>query len=340
MASNPKRPGVADVARIAGVHPSTVSRALSPIDRRRISADVVERVISAASALGYQPDGVAAGLRSGRTRLVGVVLPDIANTVFAPILCGIEAGLEAEGLIAIVASTRGDAKRQQILCDRLAAQRVCGIILATASRADSSLATMAARGMPLVLVNRSISDSSIPSVVSDDAVGMSLAVEHLASLGHRRLVHIAGPLAVSTGFGRKAGFLAAVEARGLERPFVSLASGYDRGAGHAATIKFLNDGHDVTAIVCANDLIALGCIDALRERRLECAAKMSVVGHNDMPLVDITSPPLTTIRIRHHEMGLEAARLMLLAIEGQRAPMSVVLRPELIVRASTGAPRR
>ena len=339
MPSASKRPGVTDVARLAGVHPSTVSRALSPVDRRRISAEVVGRVEAAAATLGYQPNEFAAGLRSGRSRLVGVVLPDIANTVFAPILCGIEAGLDENGLVAIVANTRGEPARQQLVCDRLAAQRVAGIILATAARRDPHLATLARRGIPLVLVNRSTSDDGTPSVVSDDGRGMALAVDHLAALGHRRLAHLAGPPALSTGYGRRAGFLAAVQKAGLDEPAIVNASGYDRAAGRAATIKLLEDDQDVSGIVCANDLIALGCLDVLRDRGIACPADMSVMGHNDMPLVDVTTPALTTIRIRHREMGLEAARLMLLAIAGERAAMGVVLRPELIVRASTAPPR-
>jgi len=168
-----------------------------------------------------------------------------------------------------------------------------------------------------------------------------LAVEHLASLGHTRIGHLGGPQDVSTGALRLAGFVAALRARGLddENACVAAAS-YTREAGQAAADELLAR-FDVTAIAAANDLLALGAYRACAARGLRIPQDISIVGHNDMPLVDMVEPPLTTIRISHVAMGQEAARLLVREIEtpGSR-PERIVTPPELVLRGSTAAPGR
>ena len=337
-----RRARVTDVARLAGVHASTVSRALSPATRHMVSAEVVARVLAAAERLAYQPDAIAASLRSGRSHTVGVVLPDITNPVFPLILGGIEEALDARGYVPIVANaggqaSRADPARQCVVVERLLAHQVDGLILATASRHDAAIGTIVARGIPLVLVNRADDEGRVPAVVSDDSRGMALAVDHLVALGHRRLAHLAGPATLSTGWQRRAGFLAAAAAHGLDTPAIMEADAYGREAGRLAAERLLDEAPGVTAIVAANDLLALGCLDALRGRGRTCPEDLSLVGHNDMPFMDAIAPPLTTVRIRHREMGTEAARLLLRAIAGEANGLSIVLRPDLIVRGSTRA---
>ncbi len=339
-------PTLKRVAEAAGVHSSTVSRALNPATRHLVADAVAGRVLAEAARLGYRPDAAAASLRTGRSRLVGALVPGIANPVFAPILAGAAEALAARGYALLVADPGDDAARQLALVAEMAARRVDGVLLATAEReADPVVAWCAARGLPAVLVNRSHCGdggrSPAPAVVSDDAEGMRLAVEHLAGLGHRAIGHVAGPARLSTGLGRRRGFEAAMAGRGLDPSAVEAAEAYTRAAGDAAARRLLERQPGLTALACANDLLALGAYDALAAAGLRVPGDFSVTGHNDMPLVDMVSPPLTTVRIGHAAMGSEAARLLLREIEeGGRAPArSVVLRPELVVRASTAAPR-
>jgi LacI family transcriptional regulator len=171
---------------------------------------------------------------------------------------------------------------------------------------------------------------------------MRLAVDHLVSLGHRRIGHIAGPQDVSTGALRRAGFKAAAARAGLPAKNLAIetARAYTRDEGRLTALRLLDRERPPTAIVAANDLLALGIYDALGARGLTCPADISVVGHNDMPYVDMLSPPLTTVRIAQREMGNEAARLLLGAITGPVAPRQrVVLEPKLIVRQSTAKPK-
>lgn len=338
MKKTPAKAKVTDVAKLAEVHPSTVSRALNPETRHRISPPVVARVMEAAERLGYQADAIASSLRSGRSRMIGVVLPDITNPVFPPILGGIEAVLEQEGYVAIVANATSDAARQRLLVERLAARQVDGMILATVTRNDPLVEVITNRKIPVVLVNRSESKCAAPAVFSNDARGMAIATEHLVTLGHRRIAHLGGPLTYSTGHDRRAGFLAAAAEFGIESPPVVSAGAYSREAGREAAKRLLAENPDITAIVAANDLLAVGCLDAFREKGLRCPQDVSLVGHNDMPLMDALSPPVTTVRIQHHEMGQEAARLMLRSLAGQSENLQVMLLPTLIVRQSTCPP--
>jgi LacI family transcriptional regulator len=171
---------------------------------------------------------------------------------------------------------------------------------------------------------------------------MRLAVNHLIALGHQRIGHIAGPHEVSTGARRRAGFEASVAAAGLPPRHVAVetAEAYTRRAGCDAALRLLDRKRPPTAIVAANDLLALGVYDALAARGLNCPQHISVVGHNDMPYVDLVSPPLTTVRIAQRDMGEAAAQLLLDRIAHAVVKNEhIVLAPQLIVRGSTAAPR-
>jgi len=329
------------VAAAAGVHASTVSRALNPSTRSMVAPAVVVRVMKAAAHLSYRPDPVAASLRTGRSKLVGILVPDIANTVFAPILSGASERLSAQGYSVIVADVGNDGDRQLDLAAGLVARRVDGLILATVSRDDPLAAFCVERNLPAVLVNRAETMARLSAVVSDDSLGMQLAVDHLVELGHRRIGHLAGPAQHSTGFLRRRGFGHALAAHGLDPAAApcEVAGAYTREEGAAAMRRLLDAHPGMTAIVAANDLLALGAYDVLRERGLDCPRDLSIVGHNDMPLVDMVQPPLTTVRISHREMGRQAADLLQQAIEEEGISVrNVVLPSRLIVRGSTGVP--
>ncbi|UGA47916.1 LacI family transcriptional regulator [Bradyrhizobium quebecense] len=326
---------IKQIADAVGVHPSTVSRALDPKKRHLVADDVARRISAQAAALGYQPNRLAANLRLGRSDLVGVLLPDITNPVFAPILGGITEVLSAEGYAPIVADAGNISSQQISFVERLLSQRVDGLILATVSQDDELVGFCIRRGVPVILVNRSEARDRVSSVVSDDEMGMRLAVDHLVDIGHRRIAHIAGPLSTSTGALRRDGFERAMARHGLTG-VVREAAGYTREGGALAAAYLVGGPHQVTAIVAANDLLAIGALDALKERHLRCPEDLSLVGHNDMPFMDVVSPPLTTVRIEHREMGRIAARMLIEMLQSRSAEIRhVVLPPELVVRKST-----
>jgi LacI family transcriptional regulator len=337
----PQRPTIKDIAERCGVHPSTVSRALSPAMKHLVADAVAKHIHAAAEALGYRLNMAAAGLRTGRSGLVGVLAPDIADPGFPPILSGITDKLEEAGYATIVVDVGAHGAQQQFV-DRLIARGVDGLVLATVSLRDGIVKHCLDAALPVVLVNRLDGSARLPSVASDDAAGMALAVAHLVALGHNRLGHIAGPQVISTGARRRAGFEAAARKAGLKAHEVTIeiAATYTREAGRNAALHLLGRKIRPSAIVAANDLLALGTYDALAERGMSCPADVSVVGHNDMPYVDMLSPPLTTVRIAQREMGEAAARLLLDRIATPAAKRAhVVLAPQLIVRGSTAPPK-
>lgn len=336
-----KRITIQDVARAAKVHASTVSRALNPRTSRLVTPVVADRVRSVAGRLGYVPDPAAAGLRTRRTATVGVLIPDIANPFFPPLLRGLESALAETGYTAIIANTDNDPDRAWQALERFAARRVDGMILATATRDDLLVARCRKLGLPVVLVNRGTDAAGVSAVVNDDARGIALAVAHLVGLGHRRIGHVAGPGSISTGAARRASFVAAMQAHDLPSSgAIAEAAAYSIGAGKAAAAALLEGQPGLTAIVAANDLLALGCYDAIAARGLVCPADVSVTGFNDMPFADRFAPPLTTVRIAHRTLGTEAARILLAEIENPRLRKTQVrLEPEMVVRGSTAPPK-
>ena len=211
-----KRSTLKDLARRLGVHFSTVSRAINPQTRHMISADVAGRVLEAAAEHGYRPNRMASSLRTRRSHTIGVVLPDICNPVYPPILLGIEKVLLQNGYVALVANAGSDRAQQRFVVDQMLARQVEGLILATVTRRDPVLAHCLEDGIAVITVNRSADKGEVPGVVSDDRLGMRLTVEHLAGLGHRHIAHIAGPQTLSTGHLRKQGFVAARTAELLD----------------------------------------------------------------------------------------------------------------------------
>lgn len=324
------------LADAIGVHPSTVSRALNEKTRHLVASDVAERIIAAAASMGYRPNRVAASLRTGQSRLIGVILPDIANPVFSPILGGITEVLSDEGYSPVVADAGNDSSVQTSFVDNLTNHRVDGLILATVTRQDNVVSHCLARGVPVVLVNRFEQRGRVSAVVSDDAQGMCLAVDHMVGLGHRVIGHVGGPRHLSTGDLRQRGYTDAMRRHGLA-PHIEEAAAYVREAGVAPALSLLERVPGLTAIIAANDLLALGVYDALQSLGLSCPRDVSVMGHNDMPMVDLVSPALTTVRIGHRDMGRKAARLLLDEIAtGADTRTRIVLTPELVVRGSTG----
>jgi LacI family transcriptional regulator len=334
-------PTLRDVAQLAGVHPATASRALNPQTRPLVNADTARKVLRAAESIGYQPNPIARSLKTARTATVGLVIPDLTNPLFPPIVRGIEDVLTAVGYSAWIVNTDNDPVREETAVESLRSRQVEGLIMATARREHPLLVRLHQMGMKMVLVNRRVDGLELPSVTADDDAGIEMAVNHLAALGHTRIAHLAGPQETSTGVARARAFRHAIRDLALDDdPALVAECGYwSETEGAQALRKLLDAGTRFTAVVAGNDLIALGCYDVFAERGMHCPGDMSVVGFNEMPFLDKMNPPLTTVSIPHYDLGTEAARLLLDTIdEPDRLPRSVLLTPSLVVRASTAAP--
>jgi LacI family transcriptional regulator len=241
--------------------------------------------------------------------------------------------------MCLVVQTPVERMARRALIEALAHRQVAGLAILSAESDDPMLATTAALGLPTVLINRGFGERRFSCVVNDDRESVRLALDHLAGLGHRRVAHVAGPEASSTGRARRRAFDEIARELRLAAS-VRVATAFTRAAGLVA-VRDLLKRHRPTAIFAANDLIALGVLDGLRERGLVVPGAVSVVGHNDMPFVDLIAPPLTTVHIAVDAMSREGARLLVDALQAPGTkPCTCVLAPHLVVRGSTAPPAK
>jgi LacI family transcriptional regulator len=340
-------PGVAtptlrDVAEAAGVHAATASRALNPETRGLVNAETARRVMRAAESLGYVPNPIARSLKTSRSRTIGMVLPDLMNPLFPPIVRGVQDVLREAGYSGLIVNTDNDPDTERSQITSLLSWHVEGLIVATALLDHPLLEQLHAQKVKMVLVNRRPDKLELPSVTPDDAGGVEMSVRHLAGLGHRRILHLAGPQTTSTGVIRARAFSHAVHDLGLDADpeLVEWCDSWSEEEGARALTAVLDRGTEFSAIVAGNDLIALGCYDVFAARGISCPEDVSVVGFNDMPFLDKLRPPLTTVSAPHHQIGVEACRMLLEGVvEPTRPVRSVLLPVSLAVRDSTAAPQ-
>ncbi|MFN8518535.1 MAG: LacI family DNA-binding transcriptional regulator [Chloroflexota bacterium] len=347
--ATPKAPGdvrLRDVAREAGVHVATASRALNPRTRDRVHPRTAAKVDEAAARLGYEVNLAARTLRTQRSEMVGVLIPDISRPLYPPMMRGIVDVLEEHGHSALLVATDEDEQRERRLVSSLRARGVDGFILATAHLRHPLLEDAATLGVPTVTLNRTATDAPVSSVAPDNEAGMADVAAHLVALGHRRIAHIAGPADTSTGRARSVGLHQALARLGVTiAPALDVVTDtYAIAEGVRAARRLLMSGEPFSAVVTGNDLLALGAIDVLRENRIDCPAQVSVTGFNDLPMMDRVTPALTTVRVPQYAMGRAAAQLLMDQLLGTHgdAPGAqvrhVVLPVELVVRESTGRP--
>lgn len=323
------------------MHISTASRALNPSTTAVVNPGTVERVTDAARKLGYRPHPLARGLRTNRTMSVGVIIPDVENPLFGPIIAGIESVLVEEGYSVLIGNADRGPDHADSLVEEMLERHVDGLILATPSRRVSLAAKRAQKSVSVVLVNRSVDDHSIPAIVGDDQAGIGLAVRHLRELGHTRIGHVAGPAWVSTGMGRRQAFLDWMDTVGLDNnpDLVEEAEWYQVEPGNVAALELLRRHPDLTAVVAANDLLGLGCYRAARTLGRAIGVDISITGYNDMPLLDLMQPSMTAVRVPYRQMGADAAATLLALISNEEVPAGPVrLAPTLAIRASTAPP--
>ncbi|HEX9644181.1 MAG TPA: LacI family DNA-binding transcriptional regulator [Acidimicrobiia bacterium] len=324
------------MAREAGVHPSTVSRALDPGRQSKVKEATRRRIVDTARRLGYRPHMVARWLQSGRTATVGIVTADLGNTFVTPIIHGIAGAIEGAGMLAMIAETQDDHERFANIMDHMLSRRVDAIVALAARAGDKDVVEATSRVVPVVLAGRPLDDTPIPQVLHDDRRGGAMAAEHLLGLGHRVVAQLRGPDDVANFPRRAEGFSEVCRAAGMvEIPFDERAHRptIDQGQRLMETLM-RHAGEFPTAIFAHNDLIALGALAVIRAAGLEVPGSVSLVGYNDLPMVGLLSPPLTTVRYPSLEVG-RAAGEMILQLLGGDEPENVSIPPSLVPRWST-----
>ncbi|MEJ2288729.1 MAG: LacI family DNA-binding transcriptional regulator [Deinococcales bacterium] len=323
---------IVDVARLAEVSPATVSRVLN--GSARVSAALRRRVESAASSLGYRPNPHARALHSGRSRAVGIAATYVGG-FFAELFGGLEGRLAASGYRLLVAGGSGERDAETDTLIDLHDRGVDGLVVFLEAAADEDLLALAARGVPMVVLGRSVPGLEPRSLSWDQRAGGATATRHLLEHGHRRIAHIAGPRDNLHAQARREGYADALRSHGIPvEPRWIVEGDFLEQSGRDAMHALLDIG-GFTAVFAANDQMALGALTALWERGLSCPEHISLVGFDDQALARFTAPPLTTVRQPLDALGRLAADLLLSDIHRERPAGRTDLPPlRLISRAS------
>ncbi|TQS45649.1 LacI family DNA-binding transcriptional regulator [Cryptosporangium phraense] len=329
---------LAEVAQKVGVSEATVSRVLN--GRPGVSDATREAVLTALDVLGYERP---TQLRGDRGRLVGLVLPELQNPIFPAFAEVVGDALAQKGFTPVLCTRTAGGVTEQEYVDLLLEQHVSGVMFASGlfSQADaehSHYERLAARRLPVVLVNAGIERLRFPRVSCDDGVAVAQALGHLRSLGHERIGLLLGSADHIPSQRKLAEFRQRATEIELKHPpeFIQNAM-FSVEGGQAAANKLIDRG--VTGIICASDVLALGAVRAARRRRLRVPEDLSVVGYDDSAFMTCTDPPLTTVRQPIEAMGRAAVELLANQIRGiSVAPDELLFEPELVVRASTARP--
>lgn len=321
-------PTIYDVARVAGVAPSTVSRAFARPGR--VNSETAARIRAVASELGYRANPVARALSTSHTQMLAVMISDVTNPFYAPLIRGAQVAASEAGFVILLEDAQESGQIEREALERVLPV-VEGIVIASSRMSDSALRTIA-KQTPLVVLNRAVSD--VPSVVTDNARGMRRAAEHLGALGHRCITYVAGPEAswadgVRWQALREAGHELELVTRRVG-PFAPTVGGGVRAAAEMAT-------QATTAVVAYNDQMAIGVIRGLEHAGLRVPQDMSVIGFDDIFAAQLVTPSLTTVAAPLHIMGQTAVRNLLAIVRGARpeSGTAFVLPTRLIVRESS-----
>lgn len=329
---------IADVASLAGVSPTTVSHALS--GKRPVSSVVHERVMAAMDQLGYTPSRAAQSLASGRTRVVGLVVPDIGSAYFAELAKGVERAAVDAGYNVLLCTTGFDHEREVHALEMIRSRAVDGVIYAAGAPPTGSELTRLLGGLPLVLVDEEIPGASATVFASDNEAGGRLSAEHLLALGHRRAVILEANAGLVSSESRVRGFTQAWATGGGEQPAIAVGGFTDEGGRNAIRplLSEIRSG-EYTAIFAVNDLMALGAAETISTSGISIPSAISIVGFDDILAARYAQPPLTTVRQSVSMLGGSATEALLSALEST-TPLDGrrhILPVELVVRASTTA---
>ncbi|MGB9627084.1 MAG: LacI family DNA-binding transcriptional regulator [Thermodesulfobacteriota bacterium] len=336
-----KKVTIKDIARLAKVSHTTVSRALN--DKSRIHPQTKEKILSIARELNYQPNFFARSLVTKRTKILGLVITTIANPFYTELAQGIETTARSLGYNIILCSSDSELSTEKQYIDMLRSKGVDGIIFTSAHIGDPNIIELAEEGFPMILVNRRTYHPTVKDKVDyvgvDNIWGGYLAVEHLIRLGHEKIGIIGGSSESSVGFERLEGGKRALTTYGLEvREDYFVEGNFLKESGYKGGKRFLRMDKPPTAIFATNDYMALGTFQAIAEEGIRIPEEIALVGFNDIEFASMRGIELTTIGQKKFEMGEVAVKKLVERIEGGKTETSrqIILEPELIIRKTCG----
>jgi len=330
---------IKEVARRAGVSVATVSYVLN--DTRKVRPETEQRVVTAARALGYSPNSAARSLVSGRSSMLGLIVPDIGNPFFPEITKTFQEAASLAGMETIVMNTNYDVHRTRSTVDRLVSLQVPGAAFLTSQVDPTVRKSIAERGIAAVYLDHGVAGPRASAVAIDYASGIHEAVEHLLALGHRRIGFIGGPAHGASARRRKEAFVEALAGcppgpKGAA--FDCIESDFSVQGGYFSCARLLSR-FDASALIAANDMMAIGALHCAYDRQIRVPAQLSVVGFDDITFAQFTQPALTTVAVPRAGIG-QAAFESLWALIGDpdRAGSEIEVKTSLVVRQTTAPP--
>lgn len=337
--SNPARPDVHAVARLAKVSIATVSRTINNVPT--VDPKLAQRVWKAIDELGYSPNTQARALVSGRSRLLGLIVSEITNPFFPELIQGFEDAAVANGYEILISSTNYDLQRMELCIQRMLERKVDGVAVMTFGIEGPLLDRLAQRNIPLVFVDLAPKGPLFSTIEVDYFHGIREAVQHLAVLGHRRIGFISGPLSLHSAQARQSAFVRAAAEIGLKpQPNWLREGNHTLEGGIAAMKEILDAGDPPSAIMTSNDMTAIGVLHALYEAGARVPEDFSVIGFDDVNFAQFTIPPLTSVQMSRTDLARCAVMALRDHLEPKlRGPASrYKVETRLTVRQSTGLP--
>lgn len=323
------------VAKEAGVSPSTVSRILNRT--ARVNPAKVKKVREVIERLGFRPDHAARALAGGKSNTIGVVTQFIDSPFYGEALRGIEIELRAQKYVPLFVSGQWDEGKEKACVDLLNDRKVDGIIALSSCLSDEKLTALSEK-TPLVVTGRRLEGLRVTSLDYDNIGGAISAVQHLLSLGHKRIAFISGPINHSDARERLGGYMAALGNSAHRDPRLIIDADYREEGGYQATVQLINSGVEFTAILAANDQMAIGARLALHEKNIRVPENVSVVGFDDLHFSRYSIPPLSTVHHSAQDLGRLASQALLRLIAGETVGHQL-LPTQFRARLSTAPPK-
>ncbi|MGJ6964182.1 substrate-binding domain-containing protein [Streptosporangium sp. G11] len=326
------RPSITRVAQLAGVSATTVSHALN--GRRPVADETRRRVLAAIDQLGYRPNVLARGLRTSRSQTIGLIIPDITNPFYPALARGLQDVLGPAGYDEIISNTDGDREMERAAIEQMIARQVDGLAFAVFHTHAEDLLPVIGAGIPVVRLGGRLVQAGVDVVHSDDEGGAAEATRYLLERGYRRIGFVCGPHAEGPAAERVAGYRSALLAAGSDAdPRLVAHTHFSRTGGASGTARLLDLPDPPDAVLCANDIMAIGALDMAEERGLRVPADLAVMGFDDIEAASLVSPGLTTMANPAREIGQACARRLLERLRGGTAePSAETVIPARLVR--------
>jgi len=336
-----RRTRLKDVAELAGVDISVVSRALNRDPNLVVAPETRARILRAAEKLHYRPNAMAKGLRKVQTMTLGLMVPDVANFVYFELIQGIEQRAFEAGYVLLLANAQENEKAEEVYKRLVLERRVDGLLIASASDEERIPVHLGTESLPIVWVNRR--GKAGPNILEDDEQGMALAVQHLSALGHTDIAHIAGPQSLDTGRRRLNGFVAAMRGVGLEPEERHIVEGpFTEQGGADGMLALLRTDPRPTAVAVSSLSATIGALATAKKVGLKVPQELSLIAFHDALIAGYLDPPITTVKMPLQALGRVAVENLLSMMAGGALPKETVLSipPQLIERESAAPPAR